>query len=562
MRRSTGNMGSSPKLPLLSRTGATPEFETKGMGRSDSKGRIQALGQLTIQVNRPASRSGLCSPHDLSPKSSKSVSSLRADFAAFGMANGGSSRNRGLSAATTTDSPTAHNASSSSGLSVVTDDRGMTHGYLSPPKSPSSPQSAAFLLAKSMQNTFPPGSSRPSSRSGSRPGTPSAQGGSLQAAGLVLARPASRGDCEPFGFGEEEPRLKFKSRLLQRRGKSSSSLNVDVSAPGSRPGAGPAKQFEMTKEIRMLEESEKIFDLYHWNEVLQEEGDGGKVVVCEPKSDYSAVPSKKYVMKMRSKKSLIRDEMEEQFRKSLLRLLNLPGHEGVLPLQEALEDDNFYYIVMEQATGGSFFGGLLKEYKDGIMPPREVRRLMMNILEAVGHVHACGMLHRDIKPDNLVMRLCDDCSSPTGKSRRVAIIDFDHADSDWRLTAEDKDNQEFCGTVYFSAPEAFIGQYSQASDLYSVGIIMYLLLAGKMPFDQSLFDQEMPMGMATKGWSKNVYKRMKSTDIDWECDPWTAQPVCCDFCKWLLAFDPSKRPATADQALAHLLFEDMSPTSP
>ncbi|CAE8624249.1 unnamed protein product, partial [Polarella glacialis] len=183
------------------------------------------------------------------------------------------------------------------------------------------------------------------------------------------------------------------------------------------------------KQIKQMDEEVKIFDIYSWKEVLQEEGDGGKVVVCQPKDSYLDVPRKTYVMKMRSKKSLQDQSMEEQFRLSQVKLLNLPEHAGVLPLQEVLEDDKFYYIVMEKATGGSFFAGLLSEFQDGIMPAEEIKRLMHGVLEAIGHVHKQGMLHRDIKPDNLVMRFCDDCMSPTGKSRRAAIIDFDHADS-------------------------------------------------------------------------------------------------------------------------------------
>ncbi|CAE7601638.1 CIPK3 [Symbiodinium natans] len=316
------------------------------------------------------------------------------------------------------------------------------------------------------------------------------------------------------------------------------------------------------KDIRIMDEKEKIFDLYLWNEVLQEEGDGGKVVVCEPKPAHSDVPFRTYVMKMRSKKSLREATMEEQFRKSLFSLLNLPEHTGVLPLQEVLEDSQFYYIVMEQATGGSFFGGLLSEFEDGVMPPQEVRRLMRGILEAIGHVHERGIIHRDLKPDNLVMRLCDDVASPTGKSRQVAIIDFDHADPDYQASVKTPRACEyFCGTVYFSAPEAFLGYFSPASDLYSIGIILYLLMAGKMPFDSSLYQEEMSVlqqSPKSRAWTMNIYKRLKSKPIDWRCDPWPKQPLCCSFCQWLLAFEPGQRPGTTSKGSHKVEFAEFA----
>eukprot|EP00439_Symbiodinium_sp_Y106_P022661 s3625_g2.t2 len=424
-----------------------------------------------------------------------------------------------------------------------------------------SQKSVALMLAKCMQSSLklPGMDSRGSPRN--QPPSPEAGRSPLSAAGLVLSKgqTKARRDSE----AQERPLLlpnEFKSRLLQRQGTSPPALG------GTRRGfdsptstsASPLMSFHPEKQIRTMEEKEKIFDLYLWNEVLQEEGDGGKVVVCEPKPIHSDVPFRTYVMKMRSKKSLREASMEEQFRKSLFSLLNLPEHAGVLPLQEVLEDSQFYYIVMEQATGGSFFGGLLTEFEDGVMPPAEVRRLMRGILEAIGHVHEQGMIHRDLKPDNLVMRLCDDELSPTGKSRQVAIIDFDHADPDYKATAKTPRSCEyFCGTVYFSAPEAFLGYFSPASDLYSIGIILYLLMAGKMPFDNSVFQEEMSVlqqSPKSRGWTMNIYKRLKTEPIDWRCDPWPKQPLCCSFCQWLLAFEPGKRPSSAEEALQHEWF--------
>jgi serine/threonine protein kinase len=263
-------------------------------------------------------------------------------------------------------------------------------------------------------------------------------------------------------------------------------------------------------------------------------------------------------MKMRSKESLEVNRMSESFRNAQLRLLNMPPHPGVLAMHEVLEDSKFYYVVMEKASGGSFFNGLMREFKDGVMPPEAVKRLMREIIDAIGHVHQQGMLHRDIKPDNLVMRLFEDprgSKDPSGdirrpqaskgRTRRVALIDFDHAELEVDQNGRSWDTA-YCGTYQFSAPETFLGKFSYSSDLYSTGVILYLLMTGKMPYDHPVFKDY---------WEHNrpggVYHSMKETSVDWSCSPWPEQPECMEFCQWLLAFDSQKRCESAEQALGH-----------
>lgn len=337
------------------------------------------------------------------------------------------------------------------------------------------------------------------------------------------------------------------SSLLQRR-QCPTALHVmtDLPAPENTSRVPSSRQ---RKEIRRLKEGEKIFDLYCWQEVLQETGDGGKVVVCRPRGSMQ-----QFVLKIRAKESLTRVFMEETFRSAQLKLLNLPPHAGVLALTEVLEDDNFFYIVMEKAEGGSFFTALLREFTDGVMTAEALRRVMREILEAVGHVHGQGMLHRDIKPDNLVMQVHEEPTSPTGKVSKVALIDFDHADPNFNPQTPSWENA-WCGTVSFSAPETFRGFYSQASDLYSVGVILYMLMTGKLPYRDDVYAEELrPCSRAPwrhSNWKGTVFARMKEAVVDWDCDPWPSQPDCKDFCMKLMAFDPDERMGTAAEALLH-----------
>jgi len=297
--------------------------------------------------------------------------------------------------------------------------------------------------------------------------------------------------------------------------------------------------------------------------VLQEDGNGGKVVVCKPKGSEldrigpQRLASEGYVMKIRSKASLKTQCAEDQFRKTQERMLNFPPHDGVIPLSAVIENEDFFYVVMEKATGTDLFYSLLSEFKDGVMPEVAVKKLMRQILQAVSHVHRQGMLHRDIKPDNLVLHSYEDPSSPTGKNSKVMLIDFDHADPAYSPTSPQNPEKVdvIFGTIRFNAPETFLGEFAQTSDIYSVGVVLYMLMAGKMPYNDEIFDcasDSVPQSPTKlRHWKEDTYHRMLHTRVDWRCSPWLTQAGCRDFCMKLLAFNPVQRFASADEALAH-----------
>lgn len=325
------------------------------------------------------------------------------------------------------------------------------------------------------------------------------------------------------------------------------------------------------RDITRLADGEKIYDRYQWNRVLQEQGEGGKVVVCQrknsPEDDH-----KSFVLKMRAKSSLKERTTSEQYRKAQYCVLNIPPHPGVMPIREVLEDEQFYYIVMPMAKNGPLLPALLEEFPNGVMPARAVRKVMKDIFEALGHLHRFGILHRDVKPDNLVIHDVDDLASPVSRTRnyKVALIDFDHADPDWDpCTINPKRQSRRCGTLHFNAPETFLGIYSQSSDLYSAGVILYMLMIGNMPYDSALFDQakgidcccsQSPHGTRRKCQGEcedlHIHQAMKNAKIDWDCEPWASQRLCSEFCQCLLAFDRQTRFHSSEDVLNHDWFRE------
>jgi len=227
----------------------------------------------------------------------------------------------------------------------------------------------------------------------------------------------------------------------------------------------------------------------------------------------------------------------------------LVPHMGILPLHEVLEDDVFYYVVMPKANGGSLLRSLVEEHPDGIMPEREIKRIMREILSALNHLHKQGILHRDIKVDNLVVQVDDEPSSPGGKFRKVQLIDFDIADGEWLPDSPSKKGPGWVGTVRNSAPETFRGIFSQRSDLYSVGTVLYLLMAGRQAFDEEIYE-------AYNNYSDldAISEKLAEAQIDWELSCWKQHPACRNFCMWLLSYEPEKRPHNAEEAAAHHWF--------
>lgn len=297
----------------------------------------------------------------------------------------------------------------------------------------------------------------------------------------------------------------------------------------------------------------KIYDLYYWEQAIQEDGDGGKVVVCRGKE--SEAMEFDLVMKIKAKTKLRNEAYLTSYRKVLMRMLNLEAHRNIVAIDEVLEDEQFFYVVMKRAKGGDLFAGLLSEFSDGIIPASVLRNLMTEILEALDHLHERGMLHRDIKPDNLVWAHDD------AGTRRVMLIDFDHADPEF--TDDVKRQPMVFGTRRFNAPETWHGLCTRQSDLYSVGVIFYLLMTGKMPYEDELFKQtcnpcekRSPSKHRQMRMMDDAYKSLSRTEIDWSCEPWPGQPASLDFCQQLLAFSHSDRPCSARAALDHAWFSE------
>lgn len=303
----------------------------------------------------------------------------------------------------------------------------------------------------------------------------------------------------------------------------------------------PTNNMAGTREIQRLHPPDTVEDRYTLVELLQDTGGSTQVwkALCKATGD-------DVILKKRSRKFAVGGE--SVWRSLLRRMLNLEGHTNVLGLKDVIEDDDNYYIVMERCSGGELFDFLQTETD---VPERECKRIMREILEAVDHIHQKGLIHRDIKPENIMFH--DTSQDPmTPKyiqhQKSVKLIDFDTCQEYEPMSPKAK---HIVGTMGYIAPEALHGDYSPASDLWSVGVILYILMTGDMPFEQEIF-QEDPHDTRCGSASMNeLYLKLKNAHIDFDCEPWPSFPQAKDLCQQLLAFEPDLRSPSARAALNH-----------
>lgn len=141
-------------------------------------------------------------------------------------------------------------------------------------------------------------------------------------------------------------------------------------------------------------------------------------------------------------------------------------HPNIMPLVGARNFDGQIAIISEYAPDGSL-EDLLKA--KGKLPIEEAVKLTIEILEGLQHLHASGIIHRDLKPANILLN---------GKTPR--LTDFGIA----RIVSANSLSETVAGTWAYMAPECFDGKRNMQTDIWSVGVILYRMLTGNLPFPQ------------------------------------------------------------------------------
>lgn len=211
-----------------------------------------------------------------------------------------------------------------------------------------------------------------------------------------------------------------------------------------------------------------------------------------------------------------------------VELLRMMNHKSIMRMVDVFEDADHVHIVTDKYSGGELFDKIIERTtSSGCINEFEAARIIKSILEAVLYLHKNGVVHRDIKPENILFESRQEGSA-------VKLIDFGLS----RMhDAREGPLRNAVGTAYYMSPEVINGSYDKSCDLWSVGIVTYILLAGYPPFNGSN-DTE-------------IYSATRRGNLIFERKVWGGlSHMSRDFVRRLLTRDASLR-STAEEALQH-----------
>eukprot|EP01026_Neomeris_dumetosa_P059213 TRINITY_DN5527_c0_g2_i1.p1 TRINITY_DN5527_c0_g2~~TRINITY_DN5527_c0_g2_i1.p1 ORF type:complete len:509 (-),score=62.26 TRINITY_DN5527_c0_g2_i1:494-2020(-) len=224
-----------------------------------------------------------------------------------------------------------------------------------------------------------------------------------------------------------------------------------------------------------LEESNKLLSVVKdlmenfVNSKLLGQGAFAKVVKGQSKKD-----NKYYALKITDRKQNM--ELMAQYRdivKEVAILILLSKHEHVVRLIDAFQDLLRWYVVMELCEGGELFDMIVQV---GTFTEANALDVAGQLLDFAQYCHALGIVHRDLKPENILLK--NKCENLEDVSYSTKIIDFGTSDfcgNGQRLSMK-------FGTPYYVAPEVLKKDYDTSIDIWSIGVILYIMLCGYPPF--------------------------------------------------------------------------------
>lgn len=265
---------------------------------------------------------------------------------------------------------------------------------------------------------------------------------------------------------------------------------------------------------------EKDFDKRYSIGKLLGHGQFGYTYVATDKINGDRVAVKKI-----EKNKMVLPIAVEDVKREVKILQALSGHENVVQFYHAFDDDSYVYIVMELCEGGELLDRILSK-KDSRYTEKDAAIVVRQMLKVAAECHLHGLVHRDMKPENFLFKSPKDDSS-------LKATDFGLSD----FIRPGKKFSDIVGSAYYVAPEVLKRKSGPESDVWSIGVITYILLCGRRPF-----------------WDKTedgIFKEVLRNKPDFRRKPWpTISTSAKDFVKKLLVKDPRAR-LTAAQALSH-----------
>ena len=175
-----------------------------------------------------------------------------------------------------------------------------------------------------------------------------------------------------------------------------------------------------------------------------------------------------------------------------VNILKSLDHPNIVKVFEVIQDPKALNIVMEYCSGGELFQ---KIQKSNCFTENMAANYMLDIVSAIKYCHDVQIVHRDLKPENILFESEDE-------EARLKIIDFGTS-----LHFEpNKKMRNFIGTAYFIAPEVIDKKYDEKCDIWSLGIILYIMLCGLPPFNSQV--------------ESEIYEKIKRLPVCFKGEAW------------------------------------------
>lgn len=231
-------------------------------------------------------------------------------------------------------------------------------------------------------------------------------------------------------------------------------------------------------------------------------------------------------------KCIDRTKFSKKETESLLKeveYLRMCSHPHIITFHDFFDNEKEkYFLVVEMIRGGELFDRISEKT---VYTEKNARDLIMKLLDVLSHLNDRGIVHRDLKPENLLLKRKDDDSD-------FVLIDFGFAEK-----CEGRNLTHQCGTPNYVAPEILAKRrYGVEVDIWSVGVIAYILLGGYPPFYSETNDND------------ELFRKISDADYKFDPEWWRPiSPNAKDLIRKLLVVDQNTR-LTAAQALRHEWF--------
>ena len=243
------------------------------------------------------------------------------------------------------------------------------------------------------------------------------------------------------------------------------------------------------EKLNTAVQNKSLFDKY---EVAQKIGKGKFGLV---KLGINKETKKQVAIKIMAKKNMDKSDLE--LAKVEIDILKIGQHPNIIKLYDIYENENYIYIIMEYCSGGDLLSYF--EHYEYELSETKVCEIIHKLSMAIYYLHSYGIVHRDLKPENILM-------TDLTLEADIRLLDFGLS----KIIGNEEKCTEPYGTLSFVAPEVLRGKpYDKSVDLWSIGIITFLLLCGYLPFDDKHSEKEIarqtiqdPVPFESKIWNK------------------------------------------------------------